>query len=50
MYVFCRSKAVFDKVDRSKLWKELRKKRVKEELIRRAEIIYEETEVMGNYG
>jgi len=38
-------KAAFDKVDRSRLWEELRRKGIKEELIRGVEKIYEETEV-----
>jgi len=36
-------KAVFDKVDRNKLWSEIRRKGFKEELVRRVEGIYEET-------
>jgi len=36
-------KAAFDKVDRSKLWKELRRKKVKKDLVRRVEKTYEDT-------
>jgi len=35
-------KTAFDKVDRSMLWKELRRKRVKEYLVKRVEKIYED--------
>jgi len=43
-------KAAFDKVNRSRLWKELRRKEVKEDLVRRVEKIYEETEVTVRTG
>lgn len=36
----------FDKVNRDKLWKILKKKGVKEQVVRRIQKIYEETEVM----
>jgi len=37
-------------VDKSRLWKELRRKGVKEDLIREVEKVYEETEVMVQTG
>ncbi|XP_024870720.1 golgin subfamily A member 6-like protein 22 [Temnothorax curvispinosus] len=44
--LFADLKAAFDNVDREILWKILREKGIKEQLIRRLEIIYEETEVV----
>jgi len=37
-------KTTFDKVDRNRLWKELRRKGVKEDLVRGVKKVYEETE------
>jgi len=43
-------KAAFDKVDKSRLWEELQRKGVKDELVRGVEKIYEETEVTVRTG
>lgn len=43
---FTDMKATFDNVERSILWRELRKKGIKEKLIRRLEKIYERTEMV----
>lgn len=44
--MFTDMKAAFDNVERSILWRELRKKGIKEKLIRRLEKIYERTEMV----
>ncbi|XP_011684741.1 PREDICTED: uncharacterized protein LOC105448076 [Wasmannia auropunctata] len=44
--MFADLKAAFDNVDRNKLWKELRGRGIEEDLVKRIEKIYEETEVV----
>lgn len=44
-FCFANLKAAFDKLIRNKIWKWMRKKQVKEEIIERLQEIYEETAV-----
>jgi len=46
LYIVCRLKAAFDNVDRELPWKEMRSKRINEQLLGRIEKIYGDTEVM----
>lgn len=44
--LFADLKAAFDNVDRDILWKELKRKGIEERLVRRIEMVYEDTEVV----